>query len=100
MELRWHPPPKPRLLEANKIQGPLIDNLSTRARIHSHLGRAPQSIPVAIPAPDAANESTRHRNTAATEKDDALEYDQEHKPSRVAISGSRCGVLNKITKLT
>jgi len=28
------------------------------------------------------------------EKDDALEHNQEHKPSRVVISGSRSGVLN------
>ena len=54
----------------------------------------PQSTPVATPAPATASESTLRRNTAAAEKDDALEHSQEHKPSRVVISGSRCGVLN------
>ncbi|PUU73225.1 integral membrane protein DUF92-domain-containing protein [Tuber borchii] len=79
------------------VEGPngatvLVQPSSTR--IHSRCGQAPQSTPVAIPASAVASESTRHRNAIATKKDDALEQEQEHKPSRAVISGSRWGVLD------
>ncbi|KAG0134202.1 integral membrane protein DUF92-domain-containing protein [Tuber indicum] len=67
---------------------PSSTHFPTRARIHSHLHQTPQ--PAAAPIPTSA----ASRNAVAAEKDDALGHEQEHKPSRAVISGSRWGVLD------